>query len=174
VSRSPGRCPACTGDLAPVQAGGEEALRCPGCGGLWLDPATLARLTAEAVEPGAALPEGVPPSRQWSPPKVRPDEVRYRRCPTCDDVMNRVNFARVSGVILDVCRSHGAFLDSGELERIRAFLAQGGGRRYQVARGIAEERERERARRERDRRHPAAPIGTDGLDGLDLMLLLLP
>lgn len=171
MSRAAGRCPACAGDLAPVQAGGEEALRCPGCGGLWLDPATLARLTAQAVEPGAALPEGVPPSRQWAPPRARPEEVRYRRCPTCDDLMNRVNFARVSGVVLDVCRRHGAFLDAGELDRIRAFLAQGGARRFAVARDLAEERERERARRARERRR--APE-RDPYDGLDLMLLLLP
>jgi Zn-finger nucleic acid-binding protein len=174
VSGPPGRCPGCGGGLAPVEAGAEEARRCPGCGGLFLDPATLARLTAEAVEPGAALPEGVPPSRQWSPPRVRPDEVRYRRCPDCGDLMNRVNFARVSGVVLDVCRGHGAFLDAGELERIRAFLAQGGARRYAVARGLAEERERERARRERDRPGPVEPSGLAGLEGLDLLFLLLP
>lgn len=165
------RCPACSGDLLPVESGGEAALRCPGCGGLWLDPATLSRLTTAAVEPRAALPEGVPPQRRREPPKVQPDEVRYRRCPDCDDLMNRVNFARVSGVILDVCRSHGAFLDAGELDRIRAFLAQGGARRFSVARDIAAERERDRARRERDRRRPT---DRDPYDGLDLMLLLLP
>jgi Zn-finger nucleic acid-binding protein len=167
------RCPACAGGLAPVEAADAAALRCPGCGGLWLEPATLARLTAEAVEPGAALPEGVPPSRQWAPPEVKPEEVRYRRCPTCDDVMNRVNFARVSGVILDVCRRHGAFLDAGELERIRAFLAAGGARRFTVARDIAAERERERLRRDRDRPGPIQPSGLGGLDGLDLLLLLM-
>ncbi len=37
-------------------------------------------------------------------------------------MMSRVNFARVSGVILDVCRSHGAWFDSGELEEVRRFV----------------------------------------------------
>jgi Zn-finger nucleic acid-binding protein len=86
--------------------------------------------------------------------------------------MNRANFARVSGVILDVCRRHGAFLDAGELGRIRAFLAQGGARRYAVAKDLAEERERDRERRARDRRQPL--VAGQYEDGLDLLLVLLP
>ncbi len=40
--------------------------------------------------------------------------------------MNRKNFARISGVIIDECRSHGGWLDAGELEKIRLFIADGG------------------------------------------------
>src|SRR3712207_7758487 len=31
------------------------------------------------------------------------EAVRYRPCPRCARIMNRVNFARRSGVILDIC-----------------------------------------------------------------------
>ncbi|MFB3145413.1 MAG: hypothetical protein ACE10F_12735 [Candidatus Methylomirabilales bacterium] len=40
--------------------------------------------------------------------------------------MNRKNFARISGVIIDECRSHGVWLDVDELEKIRYFIADGG------------------------------------------------
>jgi hypothetical protein len=44
--------------------------------------------------------------------------------------MNRSNFGRVSGVIIDVCRAHGAWCDRGELGAIRRFLRDGGLQRY--------------------------------------------
>jgi Zn-finger nucleic acid-binding protein len=40
--------------------------------------------------------------------------------------MNRKNFARISGVIIDECGSHGVWLDAGEMEKIRLFIADGG------------------------------------------------
>ena len=40
--------------------------------------------------------------------------------------MNRVNFARMSGVIVDACRGHGTYLDAGELHRIVKFIQSGG------------------------------------------------
>jgi Zn-finger nucleic acid-binding protein len=40
--------------------------------------------------------------------------------------MNRVNYARRSGVVLDVCRAHGIWFDRDELRRVLAFIAGGG------------------------------------------------
>jgi Zn-finger nucleic acid-binding protein len=40
--------------------------------------------------------------------------------------MNRMNFGRVSGVIVDVCKPHGTWFDGGELTRVIAFAAGGG------------------------------------------------
>ncbi len=40
--------------------------------------------------------------------------------------MNRVNFGRLSGTVIDVCRGHGTFLDSGELHAIVTFITEGG------------------------------------------------
>jgi len=37
----------------------------------------------------------------------------------------------LSGVIIDECRSHEVWLDGGELERIRTFIADGGLKRAQ-------------------------------------------
>ena len=40
--------------------------------------------------------------------------------------MNRLNFGRLSGTVVDVCKGHGTFLDAGELHLIVSFI-QGGG-----------------------------------------------
>ena len=40
--------------------------------------------------------------------------------------MNRVNYARRSGVVLDVCKEHGIWFDKDELRRVLAFISEGG------------------------------------------------
>jgi Zn-finger nucleic acid-binding protein len=62
--------------------------------------------------------------------------------------MNRQNFARVSGVILDVCKGHGVWFNQGELRRIVEFIREGGMER-------ARSREKLELREERARLHRA-------------------
>lgn len=40
--------------------------------------------------------------------------------------MNRVNYAKRSGVVLDVCKAHGIWFDKDELRRVLVFIAGGG------------------------------------------------
>jgi len=40
--------------------------------------------------------------------------------------MNRKNFSRISGVIINECRSHGLWLDADSLEKSRHFIADDG------------------------------------------------
>ena len=40
--------------------------------------------------------------------------------------MNRLNYGRISGVIVDYCKDHGYWLDAGELEKIAKWVATGG------------------------------------------------
>jgi Zn-finger nucleic acid-binding protein len=40
--------------------------------------------------------------------------------------MNRANFARCSGVIVDLCKKHGIWFDRDELSRIIEFINKGG------------------------------------------------
>lgn len=69
------------------------------------------------------------------------DPVCYVPCPLCHSTMNRVNFGKLSGVIVDICRKHGTWFDGGELTRVVAFVA-GGGLARTRARDEEEERER--------------------------------
>ena len=57
--------------------------------------------------------------------------------------MNRLNFGRLSGTVVDVCKGHGTFLDAGELHAIVSFI-QGGGLDRARQRQIEELKEEQR------------------------------
>lgn len=127
-------CPRCRRPLEA--AGGADARlhECPRCGGIFIPREALADLLCRA-ELGGPFPEE---------PRARMalDEVTYLPCPLCHASMNRMNFGRYSGVIVDVCRAHGTWFDAGELTRVVAFAASGG-------------LDKTRAREEQDKREDA-------------------
>jgi len=47
-------------------------------------------------------------------------------CPQCGQLMNRINFARCSGVVVDICKGHGTWFDRDELSAIVQFIRGGG------------------------------------------------
>jgi Zn-finger nucleic acid-binding protein len=106
--------------MASVDLGATAVLECPACDGLWLDAAAFERICADRESQAAVLHRRAEPS-----PAVE-HRVSYRPCVTCGTMMNRVNFGQISGVIVDVCRAHGTFLDAGELQRIVTFIQEGG------------------------------------------------
>jgi Zn-finger nucleic acid-binding protein len=138
---------------------------CAACLGVWLDRATFERLCAERDARAAVL------SGPWDQAAVdKPAlaavraRVRYRRCPFCGKFMNRVNFARHSGFVLDVCRDHGTFFDQAELPGVVGFIARGGLDR-------ARQREREALEEERRRRQTLDSVPRLGREAVygDLM-----
>ncbi len=40
--------------------------------------------------------------------------------------MNRSNFAKVSGIVIDTCKEHGVWFDADELPKIIEFIRKGG------------------------------------------------
>lgn len=116
-------CPACAKPLAADRVGDLETRVCPACGGLWLDRAVFEQLGASRERQGAVL--GALPAPA-APPVAALEPVQYRPCPACGARMNRVNYARRSGVVLDVCKAHGLWFDRDELRRLLAFIAGGG------------------------------------------------
>ena len=40
--------------------------------------------------------------------------------------MNRNNFAKISGIIIDTCKEHGVWFDAEELPKIIEFIRKGG------------------------------------------------
>ena len=115
-------CPGCRGALERMTLGDVSLLECRSCDGVWIGAADFERICADREARGAVLARPRPPSTD-RPPQAR---VRYRPCVVCGKMMNRVNFGRLSGTIIDICRGHGAFLDSGELHAIAAFIMEGG------------------------------------------------
>jgi Zn-finger nucleic acid-binding protein len=127
-------CPRCRQPMQALRLGTTTAHECSACGGLWLDPASLQRLSDDRETRA-----GVVSVLAARVPTVAapPDVVRYVPCPQCGRLMNRKNFAQSSGVVLDVCATHGVWLDRGELERVLGFVSGGG-----LTRARARERER--------------------------------
>lgn len=136
------RCPGCGQPMILVYERGLTVERCGVCGGMWLDPGEIDHVKGEATTPPnlKAIREAVASTLGPQP------EVRYRKCPRCEGVMNRVNFGTLSGVIIDECREHGVYLDPDELEAIEKFVQLGG---MELARFSKEERLRKREHRAR-------------------------
>ena len=119
--------------------GGIRLQECGKCFGLWLDTATFERICRDAEQQAAVLGSRI---SMGAPVALGP--VRYLRCPHCRDLMHRVNFARCSGVIVDVCRAHGTWFDASELHRIVHFIRDGGMNRAREKEkaDLADERQR--------------------------------
>ncbi len=134
------KCPRCAEEMQALQLGATIVRECATCGGLWVDPSTLQKLCDDR-EAHAGV-ESTLAAR--TPTNTAPtDTVRYIPCPHCAKLMNRVNFAHSSGVIMDVCKSHGVWLDRGELQRVVGFVERG---------GLSAEREHERQQLVEERR----------------------
>jgi Zn-finger nucleic acid-binding protein/predicted RNA-binding Zn-ribbon protein involved in translation (DUF1610 family) len=135
-------CPACRRGLQRVDVGATPLLECSGCDGVWVDADVFERLCAGKEAQTAVLERLAP---RESRPQAAP--VKYRPCVRCGKMMNRVNFGRLSGAVIDVCRGHGTFLDAGELHQIVAFITSGG---LERARTRVREELRDQERRLRD------------------------
>jgi Zn-finger nucleic acid-binding protein len=136
--RTPARCPGCRNELQQVSLGATAVMECAKCDGVWVDADVFEKLCADR-EAQAAVLHRFPTTRPTTT-----ERIRYRPCVRCGKMMNRVNFGRVSGTVLDVCRGHGTYLDTGELHQIAAFIHAGG---LERARALQMEDLREQERR---------------------------
>jgi Zn-finger nucleic acid-binding protein len=114
------QCPRCQCGLENFDYRETKLEKCPDCGGLWIHVEEFKLLTSERdvyrddkVNTHFA---------RKSPPGIE----SYLPCAQCGRLMNRTNFKHISGVIIDFCRDCGYWLDAGELEQIRSFVAAGG------------------------------------------------
>ncbi len=141
-------CPSCRSPLSGRVHGGIRLDGCASCGGVWTDPASLRRLCEDRAAKAAYLGDGTL-SAPLKPQDPSAQPIRYRPCAACGDMMNRVNFAGSSGVVVDACRPHGTWFDAEELAAISAFVRAG---------GLDAARERELRRLEDELRRRAASL----------------
>jgi len=150
-------CPRCQVALESIGLGPNETVKvheCPKCTGLWVGVATFEAVCTDREEQAIVLGGASPPP---APVELTLEEVHYLHCPECHTLMNRVNFAGRSGVIIDTCRGHGTWFDKDELQHIVEFIRAGG---LEVAR----EHEREQLKEEAKRRPPMASIEPMGAE----------
>lgn len=115
-------CPRCQSRMLEVSIAKDSAKieLCPGCNGSFYQRAEF-----EAV---LSMPRV---SLERSP--LRPilkaerlDGIALHRpvdCPVCGETMKRAEFSQACPVEVDVCVSHGIWLDDGELARVHDSLA---------------------------------------------------
>lgn len=123
------KCPRCDMLMKSVDLGIDGTFyieRCDRCLGLFFDPGELEHVLDVSTQPpdqadrellNAMVEEGH--INQGRP-------VKYVKCPVCHELMNRKVYGAKSGVIVDICRDHGVWLDGGELAQLVKWANAGG------------------------------------------------
>jgi Zn-finger nucleic acid-binding protein len=155
-----GDCPRCRLALEQNTIGDTHLRSCTQCNGVWLDVATFEAICADRESQSAVL--GFLDKRTLRGTPMT--KINYVPCPDCGQLMNRNNFARASGVIVDICKQHGVWFDADELPSIIGFIRKGGME-------LARQRERNEIEYERARLHEeqrTASIADEAFQGGDL------
>lgn len=116
-----GKCPRCQIGLGLLKIEEINLRDCRKCDGVWANAETFENICANRESQAAVL--GFMAKKKTA---ENNKPVQYVPCPVCRQLMNRHNFARSSGVIIDICKQHGVWFDSEELPQIIEFILQGG------------------------------------------------
>ena len=121
-------CPHCLKPLQAIQLQLDEQLfieRCTDCFGLFFDLGELDILLNHSVRHVESI--NLAHLDNINADRYRKKQVvKYIKCPVCREFMSRTNFAQKSGVIVDSCRFHGLWLDSGEAVHLMEWKKAGG------------------------------------------------
>ena len=120
-------CPVCHTPLSTIDVGEKVPLmieRCNSCYGLFFDKDELETMIDSKVKGSRNVDLKLLQELTENPRYV--DVIVYRRCPVCQKHLQRRNFQRASGVIMDECVEHGIWLDPGELRQIMEWVKAGG------------------------------------------------
>jgi Zn-finger nucleic acid-binding protein len=122
-------CPACGKGmrLGNRQMGDATVMECGRCAGLWLAADVFTKLIEKTSHDAVGSDWRVQPRRRA---KLQDAIGRcgsfYRKCPSCSKLMNRCNYGRRSGVIVDACKNHGIWFDANELPQVLDWVRSGG------------------------------------------------
>jgi Zn-finger nucleic acid-binding protein len=142
------KCPRCKVEMSSVTIGAAAMRECAQCAGLWVEVTAFEKICADREQQSAVLGTAVPALAQQSVSGVGAEQIQYAPCPQCGQLMNRINFAHCSGVIVDICKGHGTWFDHDELREIVEFIRGGGLETSRQKEKIEIEFEREQLRTE--------------------------
>ncbi len=120
-------CPCCAVPMRTINIGDDDTLfieQCQQCFGLFFGIDELETLLDKTKKTYNIQLDLINKLAQNSTSLNR--EIVYRKCPVCKTLMNRKNYGGRSGIITDVCRDHGIWLDSGELRSLMEWKRAGG------------------------------------------------
>src|SRR5688572_22786412 len=173
---NPGDCPRCKRKLESLAINDILVRECTRCGGFWTNVATFESICADREKQSAVLSFISTHSAELAGSPA----ISYVPCPDCKELMNRSNFARSSGVIIDLCKPHGVWFDADELPKIIDFIDKGGLVRSRAKEKMSLEEERSKLRDEQrklammERRTGGADVGfVDPISGADSILSIL-
>ena len=112
-------CPRCSETFTKTTIEGEDVRACPAGHGVWLQLEQLTRIADDDVDEAATGAEDV----AWTASEIQPrglTDEKFRTCPSCSQTLRKDVWRYGSGVVIDVCDEHGAWVDSGEITRIEA------------------------------------------------------
>lgn len=139
-----GNCPRCKIKLKLLQIENLAICECDKCEGVWVDAETFEEICANHEKQAAVLKKFDEIFTHKKPLKVQ-----YVPCPECKNLMNRSNFAKVSGIVIDSCKQHGIWFDSEELPQIIEFIRKGGFNRAREKEKLQIQTEKEQLRYEK-------------------------
>lgn len=157
-------CPQCETGMIAVEVGGKRLVECASCHGVWVDPVSFEEICKEKEEQRA-----LPGSARTIKSAPKSLKVKYLPCPVCRQLMHRVNFAKCSGVVLDVCQSHGTWFDQDELKRIVEFISSGGMERAKRQEIEELEQKKRKLQKEYNAGLPAIPPPRDNDYDIDIV-----
>jgi len=121
-------CPHCDIPLHTINLnidGGFYIERCDQCFGLFFDPGEIESLMEHSVSPVFNINDqqitNISNERYQKHKKVK-----YVKCPVCRTFMKRTIYGHRSGVVIDQCKEHGIWLDSGEITQLLEWKKAGG------------------------------------------------
>jgi Zn-finger nucleic acid-binding protein len=164
-------CPVCHTNMSTIDVGTKVPFlieRCESCYGLFFDKEELETMIEMSVKGGRNVDLKLLNELTENPRYV--DVIVYRRCPECRKHMQRKNYGRRSGVIMDVCSEHGVWLDPGELKHIMEWVKAGGLKKQeedQESRSHYNVRSRLEQKKMRSRRYGSTK--ESGADAIDLL-----
>jgi Zn-finger nucleic acid-binding protein len=121
AAAKPELCPRCRVEMNAVVIGGAPLRECPHCEGIWADADALHQICEDQEKQAAVL--GMAAPLATTDTVELETNIHYIPCPVCGDLMNRVNFAHCSHVIVNVCSKHGTWFDRDELRRMVEWMA---------------------------------------------------
>ncbi len=121
-------CPQCHVNLQTIDLnlnGSFLIEHCKKCFGLFFDPGEIETMLENSVsnvfQINRELLRNINKERYQSHKKVR-----YIKCPVCQGWMKRKNFGYRSGVIINQCKQHGIWLESGQITHLMEWKKAGG------------------------------------------------
>ncbi len=122
-------CPVCDTTFENINIGQKQRVlvhRCNDCDGVFVTEDTLEQLIKKEKIEREKIDYNVLRFIQENPRQKKETVIRYRRCPVCENMMQRINYRAVSGVVVDRCLRHGVWLDGGELRQLFEWKKAGG------------------------------------------------